>query len=133
MTNDAEKPPLIVSNTACIPSNYSRLIARVLELQVRDLPKLLALTQLSIEAFMQEDTLLTAQQQIQILHNGLRLSNDDAFGLKLGSRLTPPTHGAVGFLANSSPNLLTAIKALQTYLPTRMKLYHLLYIEKLSW
>ncbi len=110
----------IASDVACIPSNYSRLIARVLELQVRELPALLELTQLTTDQFMQEDTLLTSRQQVQILRNGLRLSNDEAFGLRLGQRLTPSTHGAVGFLANSSPNLLMALKAFQTFLPTRM-------------
>lgn len=110
----------IAYDAACIPSNYARLIARVLALQVRELPALLELTRLTTDQFMQEDTLLTARQQIQILHNGLRLSRDEAFGLRLGQRLTPSTHGAVGFLANSSPNLLMALKAFQTFLPTRM-------------
>lgn len=121
------------STVACIPSNYSRLIARVLELQIRDLPELLALTQLTTEQFMQEDTLLTSQQQIQILHNGLRLSNDAAFGLRLGRRLTPPTHGAMGFLANSSPNLLTALKAIQMYSPTRMNFTRLKLVTNQDW
>jgi AraC-like DNA-binding protein len=121
------------SNIACIPSNYSRLIARVLELQVRDLPELLALTQLSIEQFMQEDTLLTSRQQIQILNNSLRLSKDEAFGLRLGSRLTPSTHGSMGFLVNSSPNLLTALKAFQTYSPTRMSFTRLELVTNNEW
>lgn len=110
----------IASNIACIPSNYSRLIARELGLQARDLPSLLALTQLTIEEFVQEDTLLTTQQQVQIFQNGIQLTTDDTFGLRLGKRLTPSTHGAMGFLANSSPNLLMALEAFQTYLPTRM-------------
>jgi len=110
----------MTSNLASIPSNYSRLIARVLRLHVQDLNELLALTQLTSEQFLKEETLLTAQQQIQILHNALRLSNDEAFGLRLGKQLTPPTHGAMGFLANSSPDLLTAVRAFQAFSPTRM-------------
>jgi AraC-like DNA-binding protein len=123
----------ISANLATIPSNYSRLIARVLGLQVRDLSGFLALTQLTVEQFMQEDTLLTSQQQIQILHNSLRLANDEAFGLRLGKRLTPPTHGAMGFLANSSPNLLTALKAFQTYAPTRMNFTRLELVNNQEW
>ena len=69
MTNHAEETQRFVSNIPCIPSNYSRLIARVLELQGRDLPSLLELTQLSVTQFMQQDTLLTSQQQVQILDN----------------------------------------------------------------
>lgn len=107
-------------DAACIPSNYSRLIAQVLALQVRDLPSLMNGTGLTTNQFMQEDTLLTTHQQVQILENGLLLSRDPAFGLRLGQRLTPSTHGAMGFLANSSPNLLTALEAFQTFLPTRL-------------
>ena len=65
------------------PLIIHRLIARVLELQGRDLPSLLELTQLSVTQFMQQDTLLTSQQQVQILDNALRLSDNDAFGLQL--------------------------------------------------
>lgn len=108
------------ADAACIPSNYSRLIARELGLQARELPGLLDGSGLTGDRFMQEDTCLTARQQIQILENGLRLSADEAFGLRLGRRLTPSTHGAVGFLASSSPNLLLAMEAFQTFIPTRM-------------
>ncbi|MGJ8671229.1 MAG: AraC family transcriptional regulator ligand-binding domain-containing protein [Oceanococcus sp.] len=120
VTNSVDVLPTAALDVACIPSNYSRLIARELDLQVRDLPALLQRTQLTIEQFMQEDTLLTAPQQIQILKNALHLSNDNAFGLRLGQRLTPSTHGAMGFLASSSPNLLMAAQAFQMYLPTRI-------------
>lgn len=108
------------ANVACIPSDYSRLVARVLNLQVRDLPQLLELTPLTVEQFLQQDTLISTQQQIQILENGMRLSGDEAFGLRLGQWLTPSTHGALGFLASSSPNLLTALRAFEIYLPTRV-------------
>ncbi|MGK0269265.1 MAG: AraC-like DNA-binding protein [Paraglaciecola sp.] len=123
----------VSSNMACIPSNYSRLIARVLALQIRDLPKLLASTQLSVKQFMQEDTLLTSQQQIQILNNSLKLSKDEAFGLRLGSQLNPSTHGSMGFLVNSSPDLLTALKAFQTYMPTRMSFTRLELMTDSQW
>ena len=108
------------ADTANIPSNYARIIGRELALNIRDIPKLLQFTQLSTQQFMQEDTRLTAQQQIQILHNALYLSEHLDFGLRLGQRLTPSTHGAMGFLANNSANLLIALKAFQTFLPTRI-------------
>lgn len=133
MTKSVPVTRPVGSYTACIPSNYSRLIARVLELQEADLPALLDMTQLNVDQFMQEETLLTAPQQIQILSNALCLSNDDAFGLRLGARLTPPTHGAMGFLVNSSPNLLTAINAIQTYLPTRMNIARVDFTPNGDW
>lgn len=107
-------------NPLCIPSNYARLIARELDLQARDLAGLLHSTQLSTQQLMEEDTLLTAQQLLRIFENALVLAKHDSFGLRFGRRLTPTTHGAMGFLAHSSPNLLLAIEAFQTYLPTRV-------------
>jgi|TARA_R110000772_G_scaffold110729_3_gene214342 AraC-like DNA-binding protein len=105
---------------ACISSNYSRVIARVLGLQVRQLPMLISQTEMTIDQFLQEDTLLTSRQQIQILHNALEMTDKELFGLYLGQILTPTTHGAMGFMASSSPNLLVALKAFKTYLPTRI-------------
>lgn len=124
---------VIDPNLACIPSNYSRLIARELGLQARDVSGLLAMTHLSVDQFLHEDTLLTAQQQLRILQNSLRLAKDEAFGLRLGQRLTSPTHGAMGFLVNSSPDLFTAVKAFQAFLPIRMNLARLELVTKGDW
>lgn len=110
---------------ASIPSNYSRLIARELALQAQDVATLLSGTGLSVERFLREDTLLTPPQQMQILQNSLRVANDDSFGLRIGQRLTSPTHGAMGFLVNSSPDLLTALRAFQAFMPIRMNLARL--------
>lgn len=104
---------------ADIPSNYSRLIARELGLTARQLPRLLRGTGLDIEQLLSEDSLLTADQQIRILRNALELSGEPEFGLRLGTRLTPATHGAMGFVANSSPDLFAALQAIHTFLPTR--------------
>ena len=124
---------IIDLNLACIPSNYSRLIARELGLQARDVSGLLTGTQLSVDQFLQEDTLLTPKQQLQILQNSMRIANDEAFGLRLGQRMTSPTHGAMGFLINSSPDLLTAIRAFQAFLPTRMNLARLELVTTGDW
>ncbi len=105
---------------ANIPSNYARLIGRELALNIRELPQLLQFTQLTIGQLLQDDTLLTARQLVQILQNSLALSEHSDFGLRLGRRLTPTTHGAMGFLVNSSPNLLMALKAFKEFIPTRI-------------
>lgn len=97
--------------TADIPSNYSRLIARELDLTAKQLPCLLRGTGLGVAQFLSEDSLLSATQQVQILRNALALSGKPEFGLRLGKRLTPATHGAMGFAASSSPNLLSALEA----------------------
>ena len=125
MNEKIQANPRSATETARIPSNYSRLIARVLGLQASELSALITQTGISVDQLMQEDTLLTSTQQIQILQNALRLSDDEMFGLRLGQCLTPTTHGAMGFMASSSPNLFVALRAFQTYLPTRIDFFHL--------
>lgn len=125
MTDHTDTRLMLAANVACIPSNYSRVIARELELQTRELPKLLALTNLSIEQFTEEEALFTPRQQIQILENAMRLTKHDDIGLRFGKRLTPTTHGAMGFLANSSPNFVLALQAFQDFLPTRVNFIRL--------
>lgn len=126
-------PHTIDEDVANIPSNYSRIIGRELGLQLRDLPKLLKFTQLSPEQFLQEDILLSTKQQVQILNNALQLSLHADFGLRLGRHLTPATHGAMGFLVNSSPNLLTALQAFQAFVPTRMSFARLDFKTQQNW
>lgn len=103
-----------------IPSTYTRIIARELQLQTKDLPRLLASTQLDASQLLQADSQLTARQQIQVMENALGLTNDPAFGLILGRALSPSTHGAMGYLASCSPHVLAALEAIRDYLPTRM-------------
>jgi AraC-like DNA-binding protein len=110
---------------ADIPSNYSRLIARELGLAARQLPALLRGTGLGVQQFLSEEGLLTPAQQIRILRNALTLSGQPEFGLRLGKRLTPATHGAMGFAASSSPDLLSALQAIHTFLPTRVSVIQL--------
>lgn len=107
---------------ASIVVGYSRLIARLLQLQEKNLGVLLKGTGLSVEALMDDTTLLTKNQQLQIVHNAMQYSGNPALGLGIGRALTPPTHGPLGFLANSSPNLVTAIRDFQNFIPGRMSL-----------
>jgi len=104
-----------------IPSSYSRIIARVVNLQERDLGKLLRNTDLPESILMPGDeTRISGQQQLQILENGQRLLNSPDFGLRLGKLLQPSAHGALGYLILSSPDLLSALQALRDYLPLRL-------------
>ena len=128
---DPSSPPH--STPADMPSNYARVIARELGLTARQLPRLLNGTGLRPAQFLQEDQLLSTDQQIQILRNALRLSPHPDFGLRLGRRLTPATHGAMGFVANSSPDLFTAVQAVQLYLPTRISFARFSHQEHSGW
>lgn len=116
-----------------MPSTYSRLIGLELGLTAKELPNLLLGTGLRLDQFLQEDQLVSASQQIQILRNALRLSPHPDFGLRLGKRLTPATHGAMGFVANSSPDLFTAVQAIQLFLPTRISFVQFALEERENW
>lgn len=105
---------------ANISSNYVRLIALELGLTLKDLPKLLAFTNLESNNFLQAEQFISTEQLIQVFQNIIKIGHDDEFGLKLGKRLIPTTHGAMGFLVNSCPNLFVALKSLQHFLPTRI-------------
>jgi AraC-like DNA-binding protein len=104
-----------------IPSSYSRIVARVLHLQERDLTRLLHGTGLPREILLPGDeTRLTGQQQLRVLANARRMSAAPEIGLRIGRQLQPATHGPIGYLVLSSPDLLTALKALRDYLPLRI-------------
>ena len=113
-----------------IPSNYSRLIARELRLSGKRLPRLLRGTGLSRDQLLLDEQLLTPEQQIVILQNAISLASEPDFGLRLGQRLTPLSHGAMGFMAYSSPNLGMALRAIQTFLPTRLSFARLQLTER---
>lgn len=110
---------------ANISANYARVLGNELGLGLRDLPKLLEFTNVEIQALIQEDFLLTPRQLLQIFQNSLALSGTPDLGLRYGKRLTPTTHGAMGFLVHSSANLHIALKAVQHFMPTRMSFAHL--------
>lgn len=89
-------------------------------MNTRELPSLLEGTSLTADRLLDDRTRLSGEEQIRILENALALSGDPNLGLRVGARLTPAAHGAMGFLASSSPNLLAALHAFQSFLPTRV-------------
>lgn len=117
-----------------IPSSYSRIIARELRLQERDLPKLLQGTGLAQEILLPGDeTRLSGSQQLQVLHNAQRIDNSQDFGLRLGRQLHPAAHGALGYLSMSSPDLITSLESLRDFLPTRLPLVALAIAHERKW
>lgn len=121
------------STPPSIPISYTRMIARQLGLQEKELNNLMWKTGLNGNNLTDSKTLLTEHQQYQILRNALRLSKNPSFGLQLGQLLTPPTHGQIGFLANSSPNLMSALETFKNFLPNRMSLTHLKLTTNGDW
>ena len=117
-----------------IPSSYSRIVARELALSERDLPRLLKGTGLSTDILLPGDeTRLSGRQQLRILDNGQRMLDVPEFGLRLGRRLDPSAHGPLGYLALSSPDLITALESLRDFLPARLSLVSLEVVLEEDW
>lgn len=109
-----------------IPSSYSRIIARMLGLQERELPDLLAGTGLPVAILLPGDeTLISSEQQVQVIANGHRLMAGPGFGLALGAQLGPASHGPVGYLSLASPDLHSALKAYADFIPARLPVNNL--------
>ncbi len=99
---------------------YSRTIARQLGLQEKDIWRLLVGTKITADRFIYDDSPISEDEQRLIFENALSISQDRAYGLHLGRMLTPSSHGTMGFLANCSPCLYTALEDFSEYLPTRV-------------
>ena len=109
------------AKTFWVPTSYSRLIARELGLQERELARLLVATGLSTSIFLAGDeSRMTAEQQVQVLENALQIIGGPEFGLRLGRSLEPSTHGPMGYLILSSANVLSALEAFAEFLPVRL-------------
>lgn len=117
-----------------IPSSYSRIIARELGLQERDLPGLLRGTGLPQEILLPGDqTRLTGRQQLRVLDNARRMVDAPDFGLRLGRQLHPSAHGPLGYLSLSSPDLISALESLRDFMPTRLPLVALAIQREPKW
>ena len=96
-------------------------MARELALQERDLVRLLAGTGLSVSILLSgEETHLTVTQQMRILDNAQHMLGVPEFGLRLGRRLQPSSHGPMGYLVLSSPDVITALQSFAEFLPVRL-------------
>jgi AraC-like DNA-binding protein len=104
-----------------IPSSYSRIAARELGLQERHLARLLRGTGLSQDILLPGDeTRITGRQQLRVLDNAQHMTATPEFGLRLGRQLQPSAHGPLGYLALSSPDLITSLESLCDFLPVRL-------------
>ncbi|MFA5633348.1 MAG: AraC family transcriptional regulator ligand-binding domain-containing protein [Porticoccaceae bacterium] len=116
-----------------VPLNYSRLVAREIGIGEKQLPRLLAGTDIAVEAFMRDDFLLTPRQQVRIARNAFELSADPSLGLRLGRLLTPESYGPLGFLACACATLGEAIEQFRLFLPSRIPLARLTTREEGGW
>ncbi|MBU3002493.1 AraC family transcriptional regulator [Paraglaciecola arctica] len=104
-----------------ISTVYTRVLARVMGMQERNLSSLLRGTSLSNSVLINpEENFITIEQQMRVLENARSISGNDDIGLHFASQLHPSIHGPLGFLVTSSPDLHSAIKAFSEYLPIRI-------------
>ena len=124
----------ITTQTPFITSSYARIIARELHLQERDLPELLQGTGLPRSVLLPgDDTRISGAQQVRIIQNARRINTDPDLGLQIGRQLTPSAHGPIGYLALSSPDLLTALLSLRDFLPLRIAIVQLGIEQTADW
>jgi AraC-like DNA-binding protein len=117
-----------------IPSSYSRIAARELALQERDLAKLLRGTGLPRDTLLPGDeSSMSGQQLLCILGNTRRMSATPEIGLRLGRQLQPSAHGPLGYLALSSPDLITSLESLRDFLPVRLPFVQLQLRNDQDW
>lgn len=104
-----------------IPGSYCRIIARELGLQERDLARLLQGTGLSPAILLPGDeTTITGRQQLRVLDNAQYMTATPEIGLRIGRQLQPSAHGPLGYLALSSPDLMTSLESLRDFMPVRL-------------
>ncbi len=122
------------TNSMLIPTTYSRIMARVLGLHERGLARLLQGTQLPDHVLLPgDDTHINVHQQFRIIENAQNITGDDLFGLKFGTHLLPSSHGPLGYLILSSPDLKTALDSFAGYLPLRLPFSRVTVSDDQEW
>ena len=110
---------------ATISTNYAAWVARTLRLGEAGLGELLDGTGLDPHSLSDDLTLMSSEQLVRVLENALALTPELTFGLALGQLLTPPTHGSLGYLALSSPDLRTAMMAFADFAHLRLGIFNM--------
>lgn len=122
------------NNELLVPSSYTRIVARELGLQERGLSRLLRGTDLPVSTLLPGDsTHVTAAQQMRVLDNALHIADAPEFGLRLGRRLQPASHGPMGYLVLSSPDVVSALEAFANYLPLRLPFSQVAITREREW
>ena len=122
------------NNELLVPGSYTRIVARELGLQERDLARLLRGTDLPVSILLPGDsTHVTASQQMRVLDNALHIAAAPEFGLRLGRRLQPASHGPMGYLVLSSPEVASALEAFANFLPLRLPFSQVAITREREW
>jgi len=109
--------PDISDNTRhqLVSATYLRLAARELGIDKINAPAFLKGTQLTYEKLHGLDEKISFQELLTIIENALTLCAEPALGLVLGEKLRVTTHGSLGVVLMSSPDVLTMLKEFVRY------------------
>lgn len=122
------------NNELLVPSSYTRIVARELGLQERGLARLLRGTDLPVSILLPGDsTHVATTQQMRLLENALHIANAPEFGLRLGRRLQPASHGPMGYLVLCSPDVISALEAFANFLPLRLPFSQVVITKERDW
>lgn len=115
MNNKGVKKKSSAVDNFTVSAHYLRVMAKELGAKGKKLNQLLLGTGISPGHFIKDDFKLTLDEQIIISRNAIDLIGEEDIGLRVGRRYTPETHGAIGFLVCSSPNVKAALSNFKRY------------------
>lgn len=106
----------IQSNIPILAMNYPVAFVRLLERQGVSSEECLRNTGLSQEHLMMPDKLVTSDQTLELVRNGIALSGSYDLGLQYGSFLNVNAHGILGMALLSCKNLDSVFNLLNKFL-----------------
>lgn len=125
MTPVATIPELSGYPRIALPNHYVRQLLALVKSRGGDLQTLLAPLGLNESYIEHHEISLSWPQFYQLLQQSMRLSNEPALGLYLGSQLSISTHGLLGLVALSSADVQQALQLICRYITTRSPLIQL--------
>jgi len=106
-------------NSSLVSITYSRLLAREIGVHKDNADQFLKGTPLSFEQLCSLDGKISFAEQATLVKNAIALSGDPALGLHMGPKLHIATHGPLGMVLISSPNVTAILEAFAKYSSVR--------------
>lgn len=114
--------PTPSDQTLTLPAPYLRQIAQQLERMGAGLPDWFRDSALAQRTEADAVQTLPLGLFERLVHEAIERSGEPAFGLLVGERLAPSSHGILGFAAMNSASVRQAVEVLERFLPMRTTL-----------
>jgi len=118
----APSPPPFGRQDPVIPTYVFHLLNTLLQEQGLDTEQLTADTGIQAGELIEDGTFVSFDQGIKLIGNALRLSDDSALGLSVGSRESISDMGVLGYAIVSSKNLREVLQLTRRYVQTSTNL-----------